>query len=90
MWPNGVIKCLDIGEDGVGGLVMSQEISKVQRFTFEAAEEVFGDGIVIGVAFAAHALTNACGGKGGTKMGGGILNATVGMKDQPRSGSLTP
>ena len=90
MWPDGVVKGLNIDKYGIGGLFMGDKVRKIESLAFKAAKEVFGDGIVIGVAFAAHALAEVGGGEGGTETDGGVLNPTVRMKNEARSRLLTP
>ena len=61
MWADGVVKGLNIGEEisrsGAAGIIAPQ----VNQLAFQAAEKVFGHGVVIRVALAGHALTDAQG-----------------------------
>ena len=55
MWADGVVKGLNIGEEisrsGAAGIIAPQ----VNQLAFQAAEKVFGHGVVIRVALAGHA-----------------------------------
>ena len=62
----------------------------MDALALEAAEEVFSDGVVIGIALAGHALADAKIGKPLAVSAGGVLDAAVGVEDETRSGSAAP
>ena len=81
-----IVKGLDIGENirlsSTAGAILAQ----VDPFTFEAAEKVLRHSVVVGVAFAGHALPDAQGGKPVPKGFRGILDAPVTVENQARAG----
>ena len=83
-----IVKGLDIGENirlsSTAGVIPAQ----VNQFTFEAAEKVLRHSVVVGVAFAGHALTDAQRGKPAPKGFRGILDAPVTVENQARAGPL--
>ena len=89
MWADGVVKGFNIGEEislsSAAGIIPPQ----VNQLAFQAAEKVFGHGVVVRVALAGQALTDAKGSQPVTEGRGGILAAPVAMEDQPRAGPLT-
>ena len=90
MWAHGVIKSLNIAENrGFSGAAGSK-MRKMQTLALEAGEEILRDGVVIGVAFARHALLDLIGFKCFAVGAGCILHASVGMKYQARTRPLTP
>ena len=50
---------------------------EIGTFTLDTGEEVFGDGVVVRVAFTGHALSDAVAVKGLSKGMGRILYASV-------------
>ena len=54
----------------------------MEAFAYEAAEEVFGNGVVIRVALAGHTLPNAKIGEALLVSTGGVLDAAIGVEDQ--------
>jgi len=79
-----VVKGFDVAEDGGFGRAAGGEILQVDALALEAGEEVFGDGVVAGVAFAGHALADSIALQGLTVGGGGVLDAAVGVEDESR------
>ena len=83
-----IVKGLDIGENirlsSTAGVILAQ----VDPFTFEAAEKVLRHSVVVGVAFAGHALPDAQRGKPAPKGFRGILDAPVTLENQARAGPL--
>ena len=61
-------------------------MAQMDALALEAAEEVFGHGVVIGIALAGHALPDAEAGETLTVSVGGVLDAAVGVEDaMPRA-----
>ena len=56
-------------------------MAQMDALALEAAEEVFGHGVVIGIALAGHALPDAAAGETLTVSVGGVLDAAVGVED---------
>ena len=54
-------------------------MAQMDALALEAAEEVFGHGVVIGIALAGHALPDAETGETLTVSVGGVLDAAVGV-----------
>lgn len=54
----------------------------MEAFTFETAEEVFSNGVVIGIALAGHALCNAEVDETQAVGAGRILDAAIGVEDE--------
>ena len=63
-------------------------MAQMDALALEAAEEVFGHGVVIGIALAGHALPDAQHGKPAPKGFRGILDAPVTVENQARAGPL--
>ena len=57
-------------------------MAQMDALALEAAEEVFGHGVVIGIALAGHALPDAETGETLTVSVGGVLDAAVGVEDE--------
>ena len=57
-------------------------MAQMDALALEAAEEVFGHGVVIGIALAGHALPDAEAGETLTVSVGGVLDAAVGVEDE--------
>ena len=82
MWTQGVVEALDVCKyvglgHGTGGVAR-----EVDQLTFQAAEEIFGHGVVVGVAPAGHALADAVGLQTLTVGLGCVLDAAVTVEDQ--------
>lgn len=88
MWRNGVVKRLDVGKNSISSPVESGELRKMQALAFKAAEEILRNGVIVMVTLTAHALAKTRTEKSGTKTRGGVLDATIGVKDEPGRGSL--
>lgn len=59
MRTDGVVKSLNIGENVSLGVSSGRIMVEMDAFTFEAAEEIFGNSVVERVTFAGHALTDS-------------------------------
>ena len=57
-------------------------MAQMDALALKAAEEVFGHGVVIGIALAGHALPDAEAGETLTVSVGGVLDAAVGVEDE--------
>ena len=90
MGSHGVIKSLDIVENSGFGGISRGEVMQIDAFALDAREEVFGDGIVVRVAFAGHTLLDSEAVKGLAKGVGGILNTAIRVENQPRLRFLPP
>ena len=55
---------------------------QMDALAFEAAEEVFGNSVVEGVAFARHALPDAEFGEALPVRAGSVLDTAVGVEDE--------
>ena len=82
----GVVESLPINKDVVLRGGSGRGMPEMNAFTFETAEEVFSNGVVIGITFAGHTLTNAMGLQTVTIGPGSILNALVTVEDQAHRG----
>lgn len=90
MWAHSVVKGFDIAEYSNFGIISLVEKVQMDTFTFKAREEIFGNSVVIRVALAAHALSKAVPFKCDAIGVGGILNASVRVKNQPGGGFFPP
>lgn len=54
MSPFAIVEHLDVLEDRPPGFFLCQVFFMIHQLGLERAEEAFGDGIVVAVAFAAH------------------------------------
>ena len=54
----------------------------MDAFTFQTAEKVLGNSIVVGVTLAGHALADAKSSEGQTVSGSSVLDAAVGVEDE--------
>ena len=88
MGADGVVKVFEIGKDTVPCSCPCRIVLEVDQLTLEAAEEVFHNGVVIGVTAAGHALPDIIGFQTLPVGLGGILDAPVTVKNQT-SGGLT-
>ena len=88
MGADGVVKGFEIGKDIVLCSCPCRIVLEVDQLTLEAAEEVFRNGVVIGIAAAGHALPDAVGIQTLPVGPGGILDTPVAVKNQT-SGGLT-
>ena len=89
MGADGIVKGFEIGKYVVLCSCPCRIVLEVDQFTLEAAEEVLRNGVVIRVAAAGHALSDAVGFQALPVGPGGILDAPVTVKNQT-SGGLTP
>ena len=83
MRTNSVIKSFDIGEDGRLRLCSCYVVVEIDQLAFEAAEEIFRNSIVVGIAFAGHALEKPKAFKPVTVIKGSILAAAIRVENQP-------
>ena len=82
MWPDGIVECLYVSKYirlgvGPGGIVL-----EVDQLALEAAEEIFCHGVVIGIAFAGHALPDSIGLQALLEGDRSVLDAPVTVKDE--------
>ena len=89
MRAQGIVKGSNIGKNihlsSTAGVIPAQ----VNQFTFETAEKAFRHSVVVGVAFAGHALADTQGGQPVTEGRSSILNTPVAVEDQPGLRSFT-
>ncbi len=84
-----IIKHLDVFEDVLLRFVSCGVVSMIDQLTLPCPKETFDAGVVPAVAFAAHAGTEAIGGKDALVARGRILTPTVRMVEEPcRGGSV--
>src|SRR5579862_4733915 len=82
MKADGVIEGFDIVEDGqLGGPAGSEALAR-RALGFEGAPEALDKGVVVAVAFAAHAAGQGGCGEGLAVLQGGVLDAAIGMMDE--------
>ena len=62
----------------------------MEAFTFQAAEKVLSNSIVVGVTLARHALADAKSSEGQTVSGSSVLDAAVGVEDEAGTGLAAP
>ena len=86
MRAEGIIEGFQIEEyivaSGSSGRIQFQ----VDEFTFQAAEEILSNGVIIGIALTGHALAGPIGRQAVTKCLGGILHAAVTVEDKTLRG----
>lgn len=80
--PEGVVKSLDISKDCILCVRPGVEALQINHFTFEAAEKVFCNSVVIRVTFAGHALENFVFSQGFSVKKGCILDSSVAVEDK--------
>ena len=78
----GVVKALNVGKYIILSRGAGRIVRQVDQLTLEAGEEIFGHGIVVRIAPAGHALSDAIGVQALTVGPGGVLDAAVAVKDQ--------
>ena len=86
MRAEGIVEGFQIEEDVVASGSSGRIEFQVDKFTFKAAEEIFGNGVIIGIASSGHALADTIGRQTVTKGLGGILHAAVTVEDEIPSG----
>lgn len=82
VWTEGIVKALDVRENGVSGLPSGVKAGKMHQLAFEAAEKVLGNCIVVRIAFAGHALQDVELSQLFPVSAGGVLNAAIRMEDE--------
>jgi len=87
--PDGVVKGLEVGENGSLRVTSGLKAVQVDQLTLQATEEVFGHGIVIGIALARHTLAKVQGFKPFPVGGGRVLGTAVAVEDES-GGELLP
>lgn len=60
----------------------------MNQFAFEAGEKILGNGVIVRIALAGHALDNVVLRKQFAVCGGSVLNAAIAMKDKSFRRSL--
>ena len=83
MWTYRVIKALNVLKDRVFSLPSGGKACQMNQLALEAAEEVFRNSIVVGIAFAGHALEKPKAFKPVTVIKGSILAAAIRVENQP-------
>ena len=88
MRAHGVVEGLQIGKNvcvrGRARVILLQ----VDEFTFQTAEEVLRDSVVVGIALSGHTLLNSQLFQTEAKSSGSILYASVAVEDQPCARTL--
>ena len=85
---NSVIESFNISKDVVLCLLPGAVVMQMNQFTFQTAEEVLRDSIVIGIALSGHALLDSQLFQTGTESSRSILYTPVAVEDQPFSRML--
>ena len=86
MRAEGIVEGFQIEEDVVASGSSGRIQVQVDEFTFQAAEEIFSNGVIIGIASTGHALADTIGRQTVTKGLGGILHAAVTVEDETLRG----
>lgn len=86
MMPDGIIEPFDVFEDVPAGLCAGCILLVMNPLVFESAKKTFHDGVVVAVAFAAHADQDPVGFQNGLDLVAGILAATIRVVEQLRPG----
>jgi hypothetical protein len=73
----------DVVADFELGFGQAGEVAAVEQFSFEAAPERFGVGVIVAVAAPAPALLGPVSGDQGFETRGGVLAALIGVDDEP-------
>ena len=77
-----VVEGLEVIEECSGGGAFGVEREAIaEDFRFEGSKGAFRKSVVIAIAFGAHALAQAMSGEQLAGDGGGVLAATIGVKD---------
>ena len=81
MGTQGIVEALNVGKyvslrQGTSGVVLEMD-----QLTFEATEEIFGHGVIIGIAPAGHALSDAVGFQALPVSFCRVLDTTVAVED---------
>src|SRR5215469_9396197 len=82
--PRTVVKDFDPLEDGRACLRTGSKTAAMDQFAFHGAPKTFDHGVVVTVAFAAHAGDDSGLGQPLAIGGAGVLNTTVGVMHQSR------
>ena len=86
MRAHGVVEGLQIGKNVCARSCARGILLQVDEFAFQTAEEVLGNGVVVGIAPAGHALPDAIGFQSLPVGSGCVLNAAVAVENQTRRG----
>ena len=86
MRAEGIVESFQIEEDVVASGSSGRIQFQVDEFTFKAAEEIFSNGVIIGIASTGHALADTIGRQTAKKGLGGILHAALTVEDEPLRG----
>ena len=86
MRTNGVVKALDVGENGILGVTPGAKMRQMDQLAFQTAQEVFRNSIVVWISLPGHALTNAAFDQFVPVSFGSILHASVTVKNQAAQG----
>ena len=82
MRAEGIVEGFQIEEDVVAGGSSGRIQFQMDEFTLQTAEEIFSNGVIIGIASTGHALADTMGRQAVTKGFGGILHAAVTVEDE--------
>ena len=82
MWTNGVVKCFDVSKHIRLCRPSGWILFEVDQLTFQAAEKVLRNRIVVRISFAGHALPDPIGRQLMLISISGILNPTITVKDE--------
>src|ERR1700690_3882179 len=77
-----IVESFDVVEDVATGLGVAGEGAAVDQLKLEGAPEAFHGGVVIAVGLAAHGGNQARPGQSVSVIGGGVLDAAVGVEEQ--------
>lgn len=77
-----VVEGLQVGKYVGLSLAAGVVMLEMDQLTFEAAEEIFGHGVVVGIAPAGHALADAAGLQTLAVGSGGVLDTAVAVEDE--------
>ena len=80
---NSVVESFNISKDIVLCLLPGAVVVQMNQLTFQTAEEVLRDSVVVGIALSGHTLLNSQLFQTEAKSSGSILYASVAVEDQP-------
>ncbi len=84
MAPFSVVEDLDVFKQVAVGILVIEPTAVVGELGLEQMEKRLGHGIIPAVSLAAHALHKAMAGHPAGEVTAGILDAAIGVDDQPR------
>lgn len=85
---NSVVESFNISKDIVLCLLPGAVVVQMNQLTFQTAEEVLRDSVVVGIALSGHTLLNSQLFQTEAKSSGSILYASVAVEDQPCARTL--